>query len=132
MNVFICMSNTTDYKHVIGLFTNLFQLDLQEQYIFIYDALAEAVVFGDTAITAADFTTTYQQMTKKIDGTSKMRQQFENVATFNPKHKKSDVSSGLLPKNRNKNRDLKLVARKLGRYRVRLIDYTVKWSYSFK
>lgn len=57
----------------------LWDLCLQEQYIFVYEALLEALKAGNTAIPCSDFEMTYEGLCA-VDpekGKSKLQEQYE-------------------------------------------------------
>lgn len=54
-------------------------LFLQEQYIFVYDVLLEALICGDTTMTAASYPNTLSEMLEydQSIGKTKLEEQFE-------------------------------------------------------
>lgn len=53
-----------DRKWRCVLFTNISTLSVQEQYVFIHDAILEACLCGDTAIPANQLRSVYYEMNR--------------------------------------------------------------------
>lgn len=49
----------------------------QEQYLFVYDALLEALKAGNTAFGCSEFRTKYEELRKADSGHSKLYKQFQ-------------------------------------------------------
>ena len=49
----------------------------QEQYMFVYDAVRELLLLGDTTIKASDLKSVISQLKSKSDGKSSYYQQFD-------------------------------------------------------
>ena len=96
------------YLYLHLTFTFIF---LQDQYIFVYDALLEALTQGDTTIAAAEFVPTFQQLQRVPQGgtRSRLEEQFQHLVTFDPKHKPRDTYTALSAENVKKNRDPDIV-----------------------
>ena len=60
---------------IISTYTSL----MQEQYIFIHDAILKSVMCGDTEINATNFRSTLMKMTRKNmeDNSTKLETQFK-------------------------------------------------------
>ena len=83
-----------------------FILPPQEQYIFVYDALLEALKAGNTAIGCSEFRDEFARL-KVVDATkgkSPLQEQYENLQLMSPKVKPEDCKSGSLAENIDKNR----------------------------
>ena len=55
---------------------------IQEQYIFVYDALLEAIVAKDTTIPKSSFRATYDEMTQTEKGTETPLDKQYDVSTM--------------------------------------------------
>ena len=58
---------------------NLFYVYLQEQYVYVYDVLLEALLCGDTTVTCDSFPSFYANLCQfdPSIGKSKLEEQFE-------------------------------------------------------
>jgi protein tyrosine phosphatase len=77
-----------------------------EQYIFVYDALLEALKAGNTAIPCSSFRQEYKSLCEvdPVKNKSKLQEQFETLQLMSPKVKLEDCKSGCKAENADKNR----------------------------
>lgn len=77
-----------------------------EQYIFVYDALLEALKAGNTVISCTDVPDEYEKLCQinPDKGKSCLQEQYEMLDAMSPKAKPSDYSLGSISDNKEKNR----------------------------
>ncbi|ELT88458.1 hypothetical protein CAPTEDRAFT_112007 [Capitella teleta] len=83
-----------------------------EQYLFVYDALLEALKAGKTAIPCSSFRREYDLL-YQIEGPqdkSRLQVQFETLATMTAEPREDECCSGKMPDNMEKNRFPEVVA----------------------
>eukprot|EP00071_Canis_lupus_P034589 XP_022268146.1 receptor-type tyrosine-protein phosphatase U isoform X6 [Canis lupus familiaris] len=81
---------------------------IDEQYIFIHDAILEACLCGETTIPVSEFKATYKEMIR-IDpqsNSSQLREEFQTLNSVTPPLDVEECSIALLPRNRDKNRSM--------------------------
>ncbi|XP_035699666.1 receptor-type tyrosine-protein phosphatase mu-like [Branchiostoma floridae] len=98
----------------VDIFNNVNQLREQrinmvqtsDQYIFIYDALLEAIVCGDTAVPSDQFRNKFQILRKQPrgGGPSELMIQFIALRSLTPIVNPKECRDGRAAENRNKNR----------------------------
>ncbi|XP_039596377.1 receptor-type tyrosine-protein phosphatase U-like isoform X2 [Polypterus senegalus] len=83
-------------------------IQTEEQYIFIHDAILEACLCGETAISVSDFSLTYKEMLKvdSQSNSSQLREEFQTLNSVTPHLDLEECSIALLPRNREKNRTM--------------------------
>ncbi|XP_078656418.1 receptor-type tyrosine-protein phosphatase epsilon-like [Branchiostoma floridae x Branchiostoma belcheri] len=101
-------------EELVDIFNSVNQLREQrinmvqtsEQYIFIYDALLEAIVCGDTAVPSDQFRFRFQTLRKKprTGEPSELMIQFIALRSLTPIINPKECRDGRAPENRNKNR----------------------------
>ncbi|XP_019645297.1 PREDICTED: receptor-type tyrosine-protein phosphatase U-like [Branchiostoma belcheri] len=103
-------------EELVDIFNSVNQLREQrinmvqtsEQYIFIYDALLEAIVCGDTAVPSDQFRFRFQTLRKKprTGEPSELMIQFIALRSLTPIINPKECRDGRAPENRNKNRHI--------------------------
>uniref|UniRef100_UPI00358E6B0C receptor-type tyrosine-protein phosphatase kappa-like isoform X2 n=1 Tax=Myxine glutinosa TaxID=7769 RepID=UPI00358E6B0C len=78
----------------------------EEQYVFIHDAMLEACLCGDTAISVHAFRAAYPTIvcTDPQSGSSQVKDEFQTLNMVTPTLRSEDCSIALLPRNHEKNR----------------------------
>ncbi|KAK2183359.1 hypothetical protein NP493_311g02032 [Ridgeia piscesae] len=79
-----------------------------EQYLFVYDALLEALFSAHTTIPCSEFASRFEELCK-VDpesdtGKTALQLQFEKLESMSPEKKTCDYQSGILKENTQKNR----------------------------
>uniref|UniRef100_H3BWJ5 protein-tyrosine-phosphatase n=1 Tax=Tetraodon nigroviridis TaxID=99883 RepID=H3BWJ5_TETNG len=78
----------------------------EEQYIFIHDAILEACLCGETAISICEFKAAFYELIR-IDSqtnSSHLKDEFQTLNSVTPQPQPEDCSIALLPRNQDKNR----------------------------
>ncbi|BFY99631.1 hypothetical protein BsWGS_02670 [Bradybaena similaris] len=76
-----------------------------EQYVFVYDAVLEAIMTGNTTIPRSSFHSTYEEMLSHEDGEkSEMEKQHEVLQRLSPTIEREECSVSLQDENMSKNR----------------------------
>ena len=70
--------------------------------MFVYDAVLEAIMQGNTVIPASRFSSTFRRLQKS----GRLQEQFDILSQFEPKMKGGEGKIGLLQENLSKNRDM--------------------------
>ncbi|XP_061103194.1 receptor-type tyrosine-protein phosphatase U-like [Conger conger] len=83
-------------------------IQTEEQYIFIHDAILEACLCGETAISVSEFALTYKEMLRvdSQSNSSQLREEFQTLNSVTPHLDVEECSMALLPRNREKNRSM--------------------------
>ncbi|XP_064605560.1 receptor-type tyrosine-protein phosphatase kappa-like isoform X2 [Liolophura sinensis] len=82
-----------------------------EQYVFLYEALLEAIWFEDTSISQTEFKKKFQELVEDDEsGMSKLQEEFELLESVKPVLKESEIRSALIPENVVKNRHKDILA----------------------
>ncbi|CAH1772950.1 unnamed protein product [Owenia fusiformis] len=96
-----------------------------EQYIFVHDALVEALICGETNIPCSEFQETYQQLCE-IDATtgkSQLQRQYEILNQMRTEVEPEKISNATEPRNKEKNRDMSVLPANLYRpYLITMVD----------
>lgn len=76
-----------------------------EQYIFVYDALLEAIIAKDTTISKSSFRATFEEMSQNEDGSETLlEKQYDTVQLLSPTIDRSECTAALSEENMGKNR----------------------------
>ncbi|XP_025111001.1 receptor-type tyrosine-protein phosphatase kappa-like [Pomacea canaliculata] len=76
-----------------------------EQYIFVYDALLEAIKAKDTTIPKSSFRAAFEEMSQNENGNeTSLEKQYEIVQLLSPTIDRSECSAALMEENLGKNR----------------------------
>ncbi|XP_076441421.1 receptor-type tyrosine-protein phosphatase epsilon-like [Babylonia areolata] len=76
-----------------------------EQYMFVYDALLEAVIAGDTTIPKSSFRATFEEMSQNENGSENpLEKQYDTVQLLSPTIDRSECTAALSEDNMAKNR----------------------------
>lgn len=76
-----------------------------EQYIFVYDALLEAIIAKDTTIPKSSFRATFDEMSQNENGgETLLEKQYDTVQLLSPTIDRSECTSALSEENMGKNR----------------------------
>ena len=70
--------------------------------MFVYDAVLESIIQGNTVVPACRFSSTFRRWQKS----GKLQEQFDILSRFEPKMKGGEGKIGLLQENLSKNRDM--------------------------
>ncbi|XP_058856177.1 receptor-type tyrosine-protein phosphatase U isoform X3 [Acipenser ruthenus] len=83
-------------------------IQTEEQYVFIHDAILEACLCGETAISVSEFSLTYKEMLRvdSQSNSSQLREEFQTLNSVTPHLDVEECSIALLPRNREKNRTM--------------------------
>ncbi|KAK6180311.1 hypothetical protein SNE40_012493 [Patella caerulea] len=83
-----------------------------EQYVFLHDALAEWYIVGDITFPVTSYQKDYQTLLKinKTSGKSQLQERFEMLNDVCLPQRETDCSVALSEENKNKNRDLTILA----------------------
>ncbi|CAB1354315.1 unnamed protein product, partial [Coregonus sp. 'balchen'] len=85
---------------------------LQEQYVFVHDAILEACLCGNTAIPVCEFRAIYYNISRLDPQTnsSQIKDEFQTLNIVTPRVRPEDCSVGLLPRNHDKNRSMDVLS----------------------
>ena len=75
-----------------------------EQYIFLHDALLEAVLCGETGVTSNDLGRHYDQLITVNNGSAPIQEEFETLQVLTPRLTTEECQTARLARNRPKNR----------------------------
>ncbi|MGH0171803.1 UNVERIFIED_CONTAM: hypothetical protein FKN15_062116 [Acipenser sinensis] len=83
-------------------------IQTEEQYVFIHDAILEACLCGETAISVSEFSLTYKEMLRvdSQSNSSQLKEEFQTLNSVTPHLDVEECSIALLPRNREKNRTM--------------------------
>ncbi|XP_055956406.1 receptor-type tyrosine-protein phosphatase mu-like [Patella vulgata] len=83
-----------------------------EQYVFIHDALAEWYIAGDITFPVTSYQKDYQTLLKvnNSSGKSQLQERFEMLDSICPSQRTADCLVALSEENKEKNRDLSILA----------------------
>ncbi|XP_064604744.1 receptor-type tyrosine-protein phosphatase epsilon-like [Liolophura sinensis] len=87
-------------------------IQTEEQYAFLYEALAEAVLLSNMSMEASKFEEKYRelQIEDSDSGKTGLLEQFEMLASLSPTVTEKDCVSACLPENLHRNRDPSVLA----------------------
>jgi len=75
-----------------------------EQYIFLHDALLEAVLCGETGVSAQELARHYDNLITVSNGNAPIQEEFETLTVLTPRLTTEECQTGRLARNRPKNR----------------------------
>ncbi|UXI17727.1 RING finger protein 11 [Sarcoptes scabiei] len=102
-----CEDTVDIYGHVTCLRAQRnYMVQTEDQYIFIYDAVLEAVIAGNTEIVSRDLYKQFQYLMQLVPGENctNMELEFQKIATMRANSDDSKFISANLPCNKHKNR----------------------------
>nr|XP_046909116.1 tyrosine-protein phosphatase Lar-like isoform X4 [Dermatophagoides farinae] len=102
-----CEDSIDIYGHVTCLRAQRnYMVQTEDQYIFIYDAVLEAVIAGNTEVVSRDLYKQFQYLMQLVPGENctTMELEFQKIATMRPNNDENKFISANLVCNKHKNR----------------------------
>nr|XP_027202384.1 tyrosine-protein phosphatase Lar-like isoform X2 [Dermatophagoides pteronyssinus] len=102
-----CEDTIDIYGHVTCLRAQRnYMVQTEDQYIFIYDSVLEAVIAGNTEVTSRDLYKQFQYLMQLVPGENctNMELEFQKIASMRPNNDENKFISANLQCNKHKNR----------------------------